>query len=169
MLTAPVFRLLRSDKPARYFWKAKQKGVLQFFSWLLPSHQLVFIPNPLTHGLFSCPLPSSLQPAALLQTPVSMKRCRKWCPPSPLSALASHVWDESRKHQGEGDMRAAVAGDSRGVILPQRHGFCSTHCGVTSARISFCTQESPMGSVSGDLEVSFWQAGTLCFLSLHRY
>ena len=26
-----------------------------------------------------------------------------------------------------------------------------------------------MGSVSGDLEVSFWQAGTHCFLSLHRY
>ena len=28
VLTAPVFRLLRSDKPARYSWKAKQKGVL---------------------------------------------------------------------------------------------------------------------------------------------
>lgn len=48
--------------------------------------------------------------------------------------------------------------DSGCIILPQRQGFFSTQCGVTSACTSCRTRESPMGSVSGDLG-GFFLAG----------
>ena len=88
VLTAPVFHLLHLDKPAIHFWKAEQKRVLWFSSRLLPSHQLVFSPRPLTHGLFSCPLPSLQARQPCRRRPPAAGRM----PTASTRALVSHVW-----------------------------------------------------------------------------
>lgn len=100
VLTAPVFHLLHLDKPAIHFWKAEQKRVLWFSSRLLPSHQLVFSPSPLTHGSFSALLPPPYKPGSLAadahQPPAG-------CPPPPLSLWFHTFGDENQKIRGEGE------------------------------------------------------------------
>lgn len=104
-------------------------------------------------------LPSSLlltSPAALLQTPTSRRQgAHHLHSRSGFTRFGMRIRSLGVKGKESRDGRM----DSGCMILSRsQEGFCSAQCGLTSARKSRGTRESPIGSVPGDVG-GFFLAG----------